>query len=98
MNYNDLLKIKILKNQKIPAEKWKSQNKIYKSVDLTQNNVGILTGSENDLLVLDIDTKDNGLSEFTKYFNINDMKTVIVKTVNNGYHLYYKYSHSNPIY
>ncbi len=71
MNYNDLLKIKINKHNKEPAEKWKSQNKIYKAIDMKIYNVGILCCAENDLLIVDIDVKDNGLSEFTKYWDIN---------------------------
>ena len=95
MNYNNLKKIKIIKNDKKPVEKWSKKENQYKEIDTDIYNVGILTGLINNLVVLDIDLKNDGLNEFNKYFKLTDFKTPITSTPSGGYHIYFKYEHSN---
>ncbi len=61
------------------------------------SNIGIATGSINDLGVLDIDAGEgkNGLESFKKLFpgvDLDEMlkSTLVAKTGGGGYHLYYK--------
>lgn len=60
-------------------------------------NIGILTGEKNNLLVLDIDIKDDGI----KFWNIvskNNPKfiTPIVKSPGGSFHFYFKYNKNIP--
>ena len=97
MSFDNLKKICIIKDSKKPACKWTDKNNHFLKIDTELYNVGILTGEINNLIVLDIDIKDNGLNEFNKYFNINDFKTPITKTPSGGYHIYFQYKNSNKI-
>jgi putative DNA primase/helicase len=59
-------------------------------------NIGIVTGSVNNLFVVDIDTKHDGdehLKEFEKTHGsiLPDDYTGCVKTGSGGYHYYYRY-------
>jgi len=95
MNYDNLKKICIIKDTKKPASKWSDKNNHFTKIDTNIYNVGILTGKINNLIVLDIDVKNNGLEEFNKKFNINDFKTPITKTPSGGYHIYFKYKNTD---
>jgi P4 family phage/plasmid primase-like protien len=60
------------------------------SIDYSKD-VGILTGSKYNLLVIDIDVKDKGLETWNKWideYGIDD-DTVIAKTPTGGYHYYF---------
>ena len=79
-------------NVKLPS-KW---NKITKSIYNNEKNYAILTGKINNIIVVDLDNKD---PEFTalKWFeeNIGELSkinTLTTKTINSGYHIYFKYS------
>ena len=93
-------KILIIKNGKTPLQKWKDPNNQFtKLPDLYYFNYGILTGAINNLLVLDIDVKDGGLFEWQNYLNkYGDINTIQISTPSNGYHYYFKYSHSDKAY
>ena len=95
MSYNNLKKIKIIKNDKKPVEKWSKKENQYLNIDTDLYNVGIITGKINDLIILDIDLKNDGLNEFNKTFKLNDFKTPIAQTQSGGYHIYFKYNNSN---
>jgi len=60
-----------------------------------EKNFAILTGAVNDTLVIDIDKKNaefNGLKWFEEKFgSISDMDTLVTRTINGGYHVYFKY-------
>lgn len=61
------------------------------------NNVAILTGKVNDIIVLDIDSpKENeldGLEYFEKNVcKLDSLNTLITKTPGGGYHIYFKYN------
>ena len=63
MNYDkmDNLKyIQLYKGSKIPTQTWKiTYNKT--ELDFNKYNYGVLTGKINNLIVLDIDVKDEGI-------------------------------------
>ena len=95
--FEPLSKIKLAKNAKTPIEKWSDKAHHYKTVDCSKYNVGILTGAINNIIVVDVDVKDDGLKTWDDYIATSDMKinTVKVKTPSGGYHLYFKYATKN---
>ena len=66
-------------------------------------NGAIITGSPNDLIVLDVDVKKKndrekveGVQEFLKYIEqYGDVNTFTVKSPSGGFHYYFKYKHSS---
>ena len=55
----------------------------------------MLTGPINNLLVVDIDVKDDGLTEFQKYVaEFGDIQTFTVASPSGGLHVYF--NHSTP--
>ena len=85
-------------NGKEPKCKWtQTENQRTASYDPERFNTGILTGSRNNLLVLDVDVKDDGVREFRKYRReFGTPKTLTVATPRGGNHYYFKYSHADP--
>ena len=81
----NMFKIRLKSNQKTPAQKWK--NRALWSKNRTTTNYAIMTGPENDLLVVDIDYKLKPDDFFFKFLK----KTFTVET-RKGFHLYYKYT------
>ena len=94
--YDEFDLISIPMNNKIPLiPKW---NKITKTVPPTyyDNNIGLLTGYINNITVIDIDEKDNGLTFWNEIISDNkEILTPIVKTPS-GYHYYFKYNNKIP--
>jgi hypothetical protein len=92
----NLKKIELIKNKKTPTNAWKNTINHIKYVDLKKYNAGILTGKINNVIVLDIDFKDEGNEEFDKYKKMyGDINTFIVKSPNNGFHYYFLYENTN---
>ena len=102
MNYkpfSQFLKIKLLKNEKTPINKWKSPtNQIY-NIDEQNYNIGIPTGRMNNLIVLDIDIKKehkqelDGVAKINEYLNKNgNIKTLTVQTPSGGTHYYFTFN------
>ena len=92
-------KIKCIKNGKRPAEEWKHLKKFPTQIENSINNfnIGLLTGKLNNIIVLDVDEKDNGIEEFKLYIaEYGEPMTIKQKTPNNGYHYIFEYSHSDP--
>ena len=90
MNSN-LLFIKLCKNTKEPIKKVLISNKKnalpLEKVNINLYNVGLHAG-HNNLIVLDIDKKNDGIEEFQKYIDMYDEpQTVKQKSPNGGYHL-----------
>lgn len=88
-------KFKLITIPLIPKDKrpyLPAWQKITKSKKLRpDDNVGILTGKVNNLLVVDIDKKDDGMKIWKQWIKENgDIDTPIVKT-NDGLHYYFKY-------
>ena len=97
--YSQLYKLKVVKNTKVPAQKgWEQKENLFKSIDINNYNVGIATGVNNDLIVLDIDDKisdklKNGMTLWNEYIAIHgEPQTVKQLTVNGGYHYIFKLS------
>ena len=100
MTRRDLLFFKISKNSKIPIKNEKfSDKKTLKQlcdINTTLYNVG-LSCEANNLLILDIDEKNEGLTEWTEYITMYDEPlTVKQQSPNNGYHLLF--NENNELY
>jgi len=103
---NNFYKIKLIKDKKEPVAgtSWKTEKginddyikKIYKDIEPNyNNNVGILTG-RNNLIIIDIDVKDEGLKNYNDYIEKNGIiNTFTVKTPCGGYHLYFNSTSKN---
>ena len=60
-------------------------------------NTGIPCGPRNNLLVVDVDVKDDGVREFRKYRReFGTPETLTVKTPSGGNHYYFNHSHEDP--
>lgn len=62
----------------------------------SNTDIGIITGAKNNLLVLDVDVKDDGINEINNYikqFGIID--TLTIKSPSGGLHYYFKYNSSS---
>lgn len=78
-------------NKKPIIKQWeKTKLENYRNSIDYNKDVGILTGSKHNLLVIDIDVKDKGLETWNKWideFGIDE--TVIVRTPTGGFHYYF---------
>lgn len=90
--YN-LITIPILSNDKRPfLKEWNKTKQTIHPTHIDQN-IGILTGKVNNITVLDIDQKDNGMDhwkEISKQYK--DIKTPTSVSTSGGLHLYFKYN------
>ena len=67
-------KFKVLKGLKQPACKWSDpRNHTKEPIDQAFYNTGIPTGAVNNLLIVDVDVKDQGMEEFSKYIDKNKL-------------------------
>ena len=95
-NYTaDFWKIPVIRNAKKPFCKWINETH-FKTIDKHKHNIGILTGTINNLLVVDVDLKGDGIVEMQKYTEeFGDIDTFTVKTPGGGYHMYFNYQSPN---
>ena len=95
--YDNLKKIRIYKNTKIPIDKgWQKIENMTTTISIEKYNIGLPTGKINNLLCLDIDNKDNGIEEFDKYIKeFGEPMTIKQQTPSGGYHYIFKYTSSN---
>ena len=92
---NNVDKFKLYLNKKEPCVSWMKKYNYKKDISFIHNNVGIPCGKDNNLIVVDIDNKDEGIEEFDNYIKFfGKLNTLIVKSVNNGFHYYFTYKHS----
>lgn len=100
ININDFLKIKLEPNNKEPLKgfSWNKNPEKYIYKDIVpneKNNVGILTG-HNNIMIVDIDIKNKGFETFKEYLTINgNINTYTIKTTSGGYHYYFNAMTSN---
>ena len=89
--------IKLCKHSKIPIKNEKYTKGTNNINDINTNiyNVGLLAGASN-LLILDIDVKDNGMEEWIEYVNVyGEPKTVCQRSANGGLHYLFNYKSLN---
>jgi hypothetical protein len=95
MAFEEMVKIgvKFPKDKVILPKGW---NKFTHSKYNNEKNYAILTGKTNNIVVIDLDNKEEtfkGLKWFEGRFGeIGEVKTLVSKTINNGYHVYFKYN------
>ena len=74
----------------------KNWNNLKESKYNNEDNFAVLTGKTNDIIVIDLDRKDTefiGLEWFENNIGkISDIDTLVTKTINNGYHIFFKYN------
>jgi hypothetical protein len=91
-------KIQLKQNEKEPQWRWSKRPDVCIKTTYKPNkynNVGILTG-HNNIMVLDVDTKDGGLEAFNEYVKIfGNIDTFCVKTCRDGYHYYFNATSKN---
>lgn len=92
LEMNKLAKFPLQPNSKLPACKWTDKKNHVFGNPVKNTNYGIITGKFNNLLVLDVDVKDNGLEEWQKYIQRNgDINTITISTPSGGLHYYFLY-------
>ena len=83
------------KDKVVLPSKW---NELTDSIYNGEDNFMVLTGIINDIIVIDLDKKDNdfkGLQWFEEAFGrISEINTLVTRSLNGGYHVFFKY-HSN---
>ena len=96
--FSKFWKFPVRKNDKTPICKWRDvANHTKTSFNPLKLNTGVPTGSINNLLVVDIDVKDDGLNEFQKYVLEHGIpNTLAVETPSGGFHYYFNYASANP--
>ena len=98
MYYENLLKMRLHKNSKKTTNSgWTHKQNLRTNISTEYGyNVGIPTGRVNNLLVVDIDIKDEGEIEFNKYITMyGDIPTLKIQTPSGGYHFYFNYMTDN---
>ena len=91
---DNLQKIKIKHGSKEPFQSgWRTDPKTYyKNIDMTRYNAGFLCGEVNNIMVLDVDVKDDGVGAMVQYFQeFGKFNTFTVRTPHGGYHYYFNY-------
>ena len=87
-------KIKLNKNSKLPIKdvKWHEPKNQHQTINMDRYNSGIPTGAKNNLFVVDIDVKDNGLEEWQQYVEtFGEPPTLKISKPSGGYHYYFRY-------
>lgn len=56
-------------------------------------NIGVLTGKPSRVVVIDVDTKDDGVENFTRFVESKkfELDTFTIATGGGGYHYYFQY-------
>lgn len=101
---NNCYKFACIKNSKLPSNEWNKKNKNYKTDSHKFGNWGLICGSVNNCIGLDLDLyswDDN--HPFYKFIGTKDIfewaikqNTLSIKTTSNGIHLIYKLN-DNPL-
>jgi hypothetical protein len=81
-----------------PRCKWRlPENQQKPNYNPNRFNTGIPTGARNNIVVLDLDVKDEGVREFRKYRReFGTPQTLTVDTPSGGKRYYFNQSHADP--
>ena len=98
--FEQFAKIKLVKNQKNPIKdiKWKSSASQGYHIPSDKYNIGIPTGRNNNLIVVDVDIKKEHKKELDGVPKIKEygaIDTLTIRTPSGGTHYYFKYNDSN---
>lgn len=95
--YNSFNYISIpMVDKKVLIPNWQNKTETVVPHYLTPN-IGILTGKKNNLLVLDIDIKDDGIKLWNEISKMHsEIKTPTVKSPGGSLHFYFKYNSKIP--
>jgi hypothetical protein len=87
MNFNY---IPLHASTKIPLHKdWANKYQTVKP----KGNYGVLTGKINNIIIVDIDIKDNGLEKWNELIELHDEPdTYTIETGSGGFHYYFNYN------
>ena len=103
-HFNDMKKIKLNKNEKIPIRgcSWKDSRYQFKDINPSYFNIGVPTGKINNIFVVDIDIKKehkkelDGVSKINEYICTHgEIDTLTVQTPSGGTHYYFRYDGNN---
>lgn len=90
--------IDLTKGKREAMKKYPGWSGYKESIYNGEKNYAILTGEVNDIVVVDLDKKEElfkGLEWFeSKFGKINEVNTLVTRTLNSGYHIYFKYNKS----
>jgi len=93
--FNSMVKIGVTfpkSNVKLPKN-WIS---LTESIYANEVNFAVLTGKINNIIVIDLDKKSDDFEALIWIEDnlgpINDINTLVTKTINNGYHIFFKYT------
>ena len=93
--HDDFWKVALPRNKKAPPPTGWSDPKA-QSKNTPKHIYGILTGKRNKLIVLDVDSKDDGVKELQKYLReYGALNTYTVSTPSGGFHYYFNYDPQN---
>lgn len=91
--------IKIARNGKNCITKdWQQSNNQYilRHININHNNVALPCGKNNNIIIVDVDYKNEGIEEMNKYYEqYGYIDTLKQLTPNGGYHLFFQYNNSN---
>ena len=83
-------------NKKVLIPNWQNKKETVIPYYISPN-IGLLTGKKNNLLVLDIDIKDNGMKLWNYISKKHtEFKTPTVKSPGGSIHFYFKYTSKIP--
>ena len=79
-------------NAKVPQKGVSWTDRKNQTVIKPKGNHGVVCGPTTNLIVLDVDVKDDGLVEMQDYFKkYGGIDTYTVRTPSGGYHYYFNY-------
>jgi hypothetical protein len=93
VRFSKFYKVPLKKDAKVPSiSGWQNT-----AIQNYTGHHGIITGKRNNLIVLVIDNKDEGIQEFEQYIEqFSEPDTFKVRTQGGGYHYYFNYKVTDP--
>lgn len=89
---------------KVPVAKGWQNTKMSEAIDIIKalgskiNNVGIVAGKASNIVVVDIDLRENGIANWHKLVQTKGVpETFVVQTGSGGYHYYFQYDERMPM-